>query len=153
MDATTKNKIAEFICGDNKAKYPIYRSSTYLTRFFQDVGINVKHDGSSRNPWTYSVITNLDEIDLQKVILRLTSPKLYGGDREQIRIAFNTMNEILAVEGLKIYLNGIEPQLVKEKPNYDFSDKHKERKLVPLPPPDFDSLQLEYGISEILKQR
>jgi hypothetical protein len=33
------------------------------------------------------------------------------------------MNELLAVEGLKVTLNGIEPQLTKEKPNYDFSEK------------------------------
>jgi len=154
MDATTKNKIAEFICGDDRVKYPFYRSSTYLTRFFQDIGINAVHDGSSRNSWTYSIVTDLNGPDLQKVILRLSSPKLYSGDREQIKIAISTMNEILAIEGLKIYLNGVEPQLVKEKTNYDFSDKNKaERELIPLPPPDFDLLQLEYGISEILKQR
>jgi len=138
MDKTTKNKIAEFICGDNKDKHPIYRSSTNLTRFFQDIGINAIHDGSSRNPWAYSVIDNLNGTDLQKVILRLSSPKLYGGDREQIKLALTTMNELLAVEGLKVTLNGIEPQLTKEKPNYDFSEKAEERELKPLPPPDFD---------------
>jgi len=153
MDKTTKNKIAELICGDNKEKHPVYRSSTNLTRFFQDIGINVVHDGSSRNPWTFSVIDNLNGLDLQKVILRLSSPKLYGGDREQIKLALRTMNELLAVEGLKVTLNGIEPQLIKEKPNYDFSEKAEERELKPLPPPDFDKLNLEYGISEILQHR
>ena len=63
------------------------------------------------------------------------------------------MNELLAVEGLKVTLNGIEPQLLKEKPNYDFSEKVEERELKPLPPPDFDKLNLEYGISEILQHR
>lgn len=153
MDKTTKNKIAEFICGDNKDKHPIYRSSNNLTRFFQDIGINVIHDGSSRNPWTYSVIENINGANLQKVILRLSSPKLYGGERDQIKLALTTMNELLSVEGLKVTLNGIEPQLIKEKPNYDFSEKEIERELKPLSSPDFDNLNLEYGISEILQLR
>lgn len=153
MDATTKNQIAEFICGDNRARHPIYRSSYFLSRFFQDIGINVTHDGTSRNPWAFSVVSNLDGTDLQKVILRLASPKLYGGDREKIKLAITTLNEILAVEGLKISINGVEPQLSREKPNYDFSETKEERELKPLPPPDFDRLNLEYGISEILQQR
>ena len=39
MDATTKNKIGEFVCGADVAKYPVYRSSFYLTRFFQEIVI------------------------------------------------------------------------------------------------------------------
>lgn len=152
MDATTKSKIAEFICGDDKTKHPIYRSSKFLTSFFHDIGINATHDGTSRNPWVYSTVSTLNGYDLQKVILRLASPKLYGGNREHIQQALKTLNEILAVESLKIILDGIEPKLVKENPNYDFTVK-EERELIPLPPPDFDKLNLEYGISEILKQR
>lgn len=155
MDASTKYKIAEFICGDNNEKHPIYRSSSYLTRFFQDIGINATHDGSSRNPWTASIISNLNGHDLQKVILRLASPKLYGGDREQIKLALTTLNEILAVEGLKIRINGIEPQLKKEAPNYNFEETEitTERELKPLPPPNFENLGLESGIAEILQHR
>lgn len=153
MDTATKNRIGEFICGDDRDKYPVYRSSTNLTRFFQDIGINAVHDGTSRNPWAYSVIGSLNGTDLQKVILRLASPKLYGGNREQIKLALTTLNEILAVEGLKVNLIGVDPQLTKEKPNYDFSEKPEERELKPLPPTDFNRLNLEYGISEILHQR
>ena len=153
MDIATKRKIAEFICGDDTAKYPIYRSSTKLTSFFGDIGINAVHDGSSRNPWASFIVENLNGQDLQKVILRLAAPKLYGGDREKIKLALSTLNEILAIEGLKINIVGVEPQLTKEKPNYDFSEKQTERELKPLPPPDFNKLQLESGISEILNQR
>lgn len=154
MDATTKEKIAELICGDDSKKHPIYRSSTFLIKFFQDIGINVAHDGTTRKWWTLSIIDTLNGFDLQKVILRLASPKLYGGNRDQIKLVLSTLNEILAVEGLKIILDGIEPKLIKQKPNYDFTDtKNEERELRPLPPPDFDKLNLEYGISEILKKR
>ncbi len=153
MDITTKNKIGEFICGDDKNKYPVYRSSYYLTKFFQEIGINVTHDGTTRNTWAHSIVGQLNGTDLQKTILRLASPKLYGGDRDLIKLALTTINEILAVEGLKVNIVGVEPQLVREKPNYDFSDKPTESELKPLPPPDFDKLNLEFGISEILQQR
>lgn len=156
MDAVTKNKIAELICGDNREKHPIYRSSFFLTKFFQDIGINVTHDGSSRNPWVSGVIMNLNGSDLQKVILRLASPKLYGGDVNQIKLALNTLNESLAVEGLKVSIDGVEPKLTRQKPNYNFeaqAEEAKERELKPLPPPDFDKLNLENGVSEILEQR
>lgn len=153
MDVSTKNKIGEFICGDDPKKYPVYRSSYNLTKFFQDIGINATHDGTSRNPWAHSIVGQLNGTDLQKTILRLASPKLYGGDRDKIKLALTTINEILAVEGLKVNIVGVEPQLVKEKPNYDFTEKPVEQELKPLPPPDFDKLNLEYGISEILQQR
>ena len=154
MDAHTKERIAEFICGDERDKYPVYRSSTFLTRFFQEIGINATHDGTTRKWWTLSVINSLNGPDLQKVILRLVSPKLYGGNRDHIKLALSTMNEILAVESLKVYLDGIEPKLAKEKPNYNFEEPAKEeRELKPLPPPDFDRLNFEYGISELLKKR
>lgn len=153
MDVSTKNKIGEFICGDDQKKYPVYRSSYNLTKFFQDIGINAIHDGTSRNPWTHSIVGQLNGTDLQKTILRLASPKLYGGDRDKIKLALTTINEILAVEGFKVNIIGVEPQLVKEKPNYDFTEKPVEQELKPLPPPDFDKLNLEYGISEILQQR
>jgi len=154
MDATTKEKIAELICGDDPKRHPIYRSSTFLSKFFNDIGINATHDGTTRKWWTLDIVSGLSGPDLQKVILRLASPKLYGGNREHIKLALETLNETLAVEGLKVILNGIEPSLVKEKINYDFSEKvSNERELKPLPSPDFDKLNLEYGISEILKKR
>lgn len=155
MDISTKNKIGEFICGDisEPLKYPIYRSSYYLTQFFQEIGINATHDGSSRNKWAQEIVSNLNGTELQKVILRLVSPKLYGGNRENIKLALLTMNEILAVESFKIVIEGIEPKLIKETPNYDFSENTTEKELKPLPPPDFSKLNLENGISEILEQR
>ena len=152
MDAKTKERIAEFICGDGE-KYPIYRSSMYLNKFFQEIGIAATHDGSTRKWWVLSVINNLNGPDLQKVILRLVSPKLYGGDRDKIKLALKTMNEILAVESLKVFFEGIEPRLTRENPNYNFAEPDEERELKPLPPPDFDKLNFEYGISELLKKR
>jgi len=155
MDAITKEKLAEFICGDDERKCPVYRSSSYLTRFFRNIGLNYIHDGSTRKWWVLDVLNSLRGQDLQKVILRLASPKLYGGNEEYTKLALKTLNETLAVEGLKIKINGIEPILTKETPNFNFEkdmDKVK-NELVPLPPPDFKALNLEMGIADILERR
>lgn len=42
--------LAECIIGDNKAF--LYRSSSHITEFFQDCGMDVTHDGSTRWKWT-----------------------------------------------------------------------------------------------------
>lgn len=118
MDRITKERIAEFICGDNQ-KYPSYRSSQYLNSFFREIGIDATHDGSIRKSWTLSVIERLDDADLRKVILRLTSPRLYAGNRDIIALAAKRMNEILEIECLKVIFNGVEPELITEVPNYN----------------------------------
>jgi hypothetical protein len=155
MDKKTKERIAEVICGDNPQQHPVYRSSQYLTKFFQEIGINVNHDGSTRKWWVVSVIDNLPGPDLQKVIIRLVSPKLYGGNREQIKLALSTMNELLEVESLRVTINGLEPKLIKFKPDFNFTEgeSKKEEELKPLPPPNWDTLNLEYGIAGIMQKR
>jgi hypothetical protein len=155
MDGTTKEKLAEFICGDDEEKCPIYRSSSYLTKYFQDIGLNYTHDGSTRKWWVLDVLNSLKGPDLQKVILRLASPKLYGGNVNHIRLALKTLNEILAVESLKIKINGVEPNLIRETPNFNFEEdiENKENELIPLPHPDFKILNLEVGIADILERR
>ncbi|HVW14465.1 MAG TPA: hypothetical protein VHB54_11595 [Mucilaginibacter sp.] len=154
MDKITKEKIADFICGDNPQKYPEYRSSMFLTKFFQDIGINARHDGSTRKWWTLSIVENLSGPDLQKVILRLASPKLYGGDRQKIQLALSSLNEILEVESLRVFIEGLEPKLKRQTPNYDFDKPTKvEEELKPLPPPNWEALNLEYGIATILRIR
>jgi hypothetical protein len=155
MDKKTKSRIAEFICGDNASDFPVYRSSSLLTQFFHEIGINATHDGSSRRPWTLSIIDNLSGDDLQKVILRLVNPKLYGGNREQIKLALKTLNEILEVESLKVAIEGLQPKLSRHTPNYDFGDLEvvKEPELKPLPPPNWVALNLESGLADILQKR
>jgi len=156
MDKKTKERIAEFICGDNASQFPIYRSSQYLTKFFGEIGISAVHDGSTRKWWVLNVIENLNGHELQKVILRLVSPKLYGGDRDQIKLALGTMNGILEVESLKISIDGLEPKLSKSTPNYNFAEEVKaikEEELKPLSPPNWSALNLEVGIAEILEKR
>jgi hypothetical protein len=57
----TLNQIADMICGNFKAEETLfrYRSSSYLTEFFQDCDTDYRHDGSTRGSW---VAAKLEEI-------------------------------------------------------------------------------------------
>lgn len=59
-------ELAVRICGDN-SKYP-YRSSYYLTRFFQDLGFDHTHDGSTRRFWVRDVLLELDIKQISVVV-------------------------------------------------------------------------------------
>lgn len=53
--------IADMICGNFKAEetFFIYRSSSYLTRFFQDCDTEYVHDGSTRNYWVANTLRQI----------------------------------------------------------------------------------------------
>lgn len=53
--------IADMICGNFKAEesHFIYRSSSYLTRFFQDCDTEYVHDGSTRNYWVADILRQI----------------------------------------------------------------------------------------------
>ena len=51
---STLHRLADLICGnpvEGKPSLFRYRSSSYLTRFFEDCGTDYVHDGSTRNTW------------------------------------------------------------------------------------------------------
>ena len=54
----TINEIADMICG-NENNYFIYRSSSYLTEFFEECGLNFVHDGSTRKWWVVGVLSTI----------------------------------------------------------------------------------------------
>lgn len=113
IDPVTIDSLADFICGDNLEKYPEYRSSFYLTKFFNNIGINDEHDGSTRKWWVVNVLKNLDLNNLEKVILRLVDLKEYKADVEKLRKAILAMNGILIMEGLKIEYIGNNVSIVE----------------------------------------
>lgn len=49
--------IAEMIIGDNPKFF--YRSSKYITEFFEDCDLDYEHDGSTRWAWTYDRMEEL----------------------------------------------------------------------------------------------
>lgn len=110
-DAATLEALAEFICGDNEGRFPVYRSSMYLTRFFQGIRINATHDGSTRKWWVLAVLEQLEPPEIERVILRLVDLREYGGDKTRLGLALKSMDGILAMENLTIGFDGSTPEL------------------------------------------
>lgn len=59
-------ELAERICGDNP-QYP-YRSSYFLSKFFQDSGLNYTHDSSTRRYWVEGVLLELNINQISRII-------------------------------------------------------------------------------------
>lgn len=111
LDSSTLDALADFICGDDGEKYPEYRSSGYLTRFFQNININATHDGSTRKWWVLELLKQLTLDDLEKVVLRLLDIKEYKADRTKLEMAAKAMNNILFMENMSVAFQGRDPVL------------------------------------------
>lgn len=152
MDDSTLNKVAEFICG-NGEQYPVYRSSSQLTAFFERAGIpRFVHDGSTRQWWVLECLKQCTREELAQVLKRLASPREYSGDKEQVTTAIQLLNEAVYVEGFKVKLRGIEPYFERIEVNFNIEEDIGQE-LRPLPPPNFLTLGLEPGIGELLEKR
>ncbi|MES5483294.1 hypothetical protein QMZ05_11110 [Bradyrhizobium sp. INPA03-11B] len=55
----TLDEIAEMICGNGENVPFVYRSSSYLTRFFRDADTDFAHDGSTRAAWVSGILEAL----------------------------------------------------------------------------------------------
>lgn len=115
-DPATLESLADFICGDDTGRFPTYRSSSGLTRFFQSLSINATHDGSTRKGWVLDVLKQLDPQWVEKVILRLVDLREYKGDKQMLGLAVRSMNDILAMENLGIGFRGTIPELRRAAP-------------------------------------
>lgn len=147
MDRQTLESIAEMICGEPG---PVYRKGFELTGFFQRVGFsNFQHDGSTRKWWVLGVLETLSENSLKAVIRRLADPREYRGDKGLVDSAIGQLNRILSIEGFRVDLEGIVPQVSTTTASLF----EPEEELKPLDPPDFRALSLEPGLGEVLENR
>ncbi len=116
LDTDILGSLADFICGDEKNRFPIYRSSSYLTRFFQNLNIDVTHDGSTRKLWVLAVLKQLQPSDIEKVILRLVDPREYKGVGDDFKQAVQSMNEILIMDNLAVGFDNTRPFIKRAEP-------------------------------------
>jgi hypothetical protein len=114
--ARTLDQLAELICGNPTATGPStfpYRSSSYLTQFFEDIDTDFKHDGSTRSWWVKETLAKiLDEpwlnpqtppLTFTRVVQRLMDPTdatETDPDRSQ---SIQRLNSILAREGYEAF--------------------------------------------------
>lgn len=115
-DEAVLDSLADFICGDDATRFPEYRSSSYLTRFFQSAGVDVQHDGSTRKWWVLGVLRSLQPSSLETVILRLVDLREYKANKEKLGLAFRSMNDILAMDDLGVELAGSRCVIVRVSP-------------------------------------
>jgi hypothetical protein len=55
----TLDEIADLICGNGEGTPFVYRSSSYITRFFRDADTDFAHDGSTRAAWVSNVLEQI----------------------------------------------------------------------------------------------
>jgi hypothetical protein len=121
LDTDILVSLADFICGDEKDRFPSYRSSSSLTRFFQNLNIDVTHDGSTRKVWVLEVLNQLQPADIEKVILRLVDLREYKGARGNLKQAVQSMNEILLIDNLAVGFDNAQP-FIKNAATFMFDE-------------------------------
>jgi hypothetical protein len=109
LDAAVLDAVSDIICGDSTDRYPKYRSSMFLTKFFSDAGVNATHDGSTRKWWVLSILEQLQPSDVEKVILRLSDIREYKGDLESLKVAVRELNSALLMDGYRVGFQNNKP--------------------------------------------
>lgn len=103
--------IAEMVIGD--ADYFPYRSSSYITRFFEECDLDYVHDGSTRWSWTAEKLSELLEQpqpapntlpDLFVHVLRILMHKSDAEENDPDRgLALESLNKPLSREGFEAF--------------------------------------------------
>lgn len=111
----TLNQLADMICGNYAANesFFVYRSSKYLTEFFEDIETDYHHDGSTRQWW---VATTLAEIlnepqsnpntppdKFARVVRRLMDQEDATNEEPERPGALAVLNATLAREGFEAF--------------------------------------------------
>lgn len=127
----TIDQLAEMICGNapDYDKFFLYRSSSYLTRFFQDCDLEFEHDGSTRSFWVASVLAEVMEDSgptanappeaLSRIISELMDQGDAVGEGSGRPESIALLNKALSREGLdafygedkKCYLRNLKTQM------------------------------------------
>ena len=122
-----------------------------INAFFRRAGVRPQGQSSTRK---WFVLESLQSINgtahLDKVLLRLASPKEYRADSNLTRQVADYLNRALQVEGLQVDLVGVDPKLSERKA----SATPPSPQAPPLEsPPDFLRIVADISLAEILSQR
>jgi len=105
--------IARMICGDAPYNVFPYRSSSYLTSFFEEIDLPYVHDGSTRFWWVRSVLNELNSKpseqeglpskEMVKIVEYLLHPDHFvGKPNVSQQKAIEAMNEVLRSHELEV---------------------------------------------------
>lgn len=147
----TLNQIADMICGnfqEDESFFP-YRSSKYLTEFFEDADTDFVHDGTTRANWVAETLakilaeptpsSNVIPDSFTRVIDRLMDPSEATNEDDNRSNALRQLNASLAREGFeafygedkKCYLRHVKTNTIatmSPNPHRPFSAAEQERR-------------------------
>jgi hypothetical protein len=116
FQARTLSQLGGMICGNSspdETAYFKYRSSSYLTEFFEDIDTEYQHDGSTRHRWVAEVLAQILEAPqagphtppdtFSRVIRRLMDQEDAVNEEEDRPLALAQLNAALAREGYEAY--------------------------------------------------
>ncbi len=164
LDDTTLEAIAEVICGGGEAgggQYDSpgpYRTKSEICAFFRRAGVDPQGQSSTRKWFVLESLQSFNEDapgdliagEMERVLIRLTTPKEYRGDLETTRKVIDHLNQLLQVEGLEIVLLGIEPHMRERAPSASVAKTPKKQHY---PPPEFHRMVSDQALADILKFR
>lgn len=113
--ARTLRQLADMICGnfEGDQSHFRYRSSSYLTEFFQDCDTDYVHDGSTRSAWVARTLTLVLEephpnaqtppATFSRVIRRLMDRDEAQNDDQDRSTALSMLNAALSREGFEAF--------------------------------------------------
>lgn len=159
LDDSTLEVIAETICGSGQgagggAAYHSpspYRSKSEIYTFFQRAGVQPRGESSTRKWFALESLQAVNGTSsLDKLLLRLASPKEYRGDPEVTEKVIGHLNQVLRVEGLEIVLSGVDPQILERRAAVS-PPQPKDKPIEP--PPEFNKSVADNSLADILSFR
>ena len=115
IDDSTLEAIAELICGldwSGPESPGWYRTTGEINRFFERAGVVARGQSGTRKWFVLESLQQMNGADgLEKVLLRLASPKEYPGNGRVRSHVEDSLNNVLWVEGLEVSLVNIDPVL------------------------------------------
>ena len=157
IDDSTLEMIAELICGSGAgtgggySSPGPYRTMGEIHDFFRRAGVRPQGQSSTRKWFVLESVQSINGTkDLDEVLMRLASPKEYRGDSNLTQEVVGYLNRALQVEGLEVYLVGVDPKLRERKASANPTKSQTPSLDIP---PDFPSLVGDSSLAEILTQR
>ena len=113
IDDNVLEAVAELICATDPSETPgPYRSMWEIQNFFNRAGITPRSQHQTRKWFALESLQAINGTSaLESVLIRLASPREYPGDVDMLREVISGLNNVLAVEGIEIVLDGVEPRL------------------------------------------
>ncbi|WP_155937431.1 hypothetical protein, partial [Methanoculleus sp. MH98A] len=135
-----RSHLAMMICGDKPYKkvFP-YRNSSQLTSFFENLGLNYKHDDSLRRLWVSGVLAELDvnsnenddslSPELIAVIKALVNPDYYCDPYSNLDKAKKQLKTLLDDNNIAVPFNGdlLEVNRNRKRKNRSASSQSNEK--------------------------